>query len=314
VALVVVAAVAFVLGGVALGGGTTASGPGPVATLAARAWLAARPFAPATVGVPASLGRQGALTGATLQPLGQWHHGAQAGETFAVTAGSSTYGLTVVTTGGRLAFPPTAGPVPFIVGQRPPAPPATLPGPAGLPEPVRAWSLTTFGPKGPGLAATGLGLAHDPTVVASWSPAEGGVVYRVTVPLSSLAPGTTAGDYATTYQALVARVAADASANSAAQATNAQAQAASQAAFSDNNAANPPNPALQAAAAAQASAAAAALQRAQAAAAAFTAAQATLTSSPKPATTATTAVATFDVWMRARSVVGWEPAGYGIGS
>jgi hypothetical protein len=312
VLLAVVAVVAFLLGGVALGGASTATGPGRAAEDAARAWLRAAPFpGKRAAALPRDLDRRGALPGATLQPLGQWHHGSQAGELFAVTVGSSTFGLVVATDHGALTAPPTPTPLPPVVGQAPPAPPARLSATAATPpDPVRRWAAATFGPKGSGLAALGLGLGGTPSAVGSWSPAAGGVAYRVRVPLSSLAPGTAGGQAAAAYQALAQRLAADTAANGTAQAAARQAQAAAQAATAAATAANPPNPALTAQAAAATTAATVALQQAQGTASAVAADQSSLAAAPRPAAGAVTAVATYDVWMRARSVVGWEPAGY----
>jgi len=320
VAIVASAAVFFVLGGLIVGSGPPPSpGPGPVARQAATAWLAARSFTgPRAAGVPADLNRTGALPG-SLQPAAQWHHGSSAGESFIVAPpDGGPYGLTVVTEGGRLALPPTFSPLPFVSGNAPPVPGRSRVSPGGtLPAPVAAWLQAVFGPDGTLPPAYGLGVSKAPQVLASWSPAggAGGQVLRIRLALDSAAPGTAAAKLAAGAEAANAGVAAGQAAVAADQKAVAQATAAARtaaAALAAANPAAPPDPALVAAAGAANGAVIAANAKGMADTVALAAAQAAASKAVAAVpTTSSKLVATYDVWMRAQTVVGYAPAAYG---
>lgn len=324
-AVVVAAVVFFVLGGVMLGGsGTPTPGPGPVGRRAAAAWLNARSFAgPSAPGVPATLDRIGTIAASSVQSAGQWHHGGDAGETFVVvpaepgaTTAQTPFAVTVVTRNGRLAFPPTVSLIPVVNGRMPPAPGGSR-GTGGGPVPgtVAAWAQDQFGPKGVQPPVLQLGLAGDPTVVGRWSPEAGRTVYRLRVPLDSLAPGTAQAKQIGIDQALAAKVATDTSAVQADQAGLAQSQAQARAAQQAAATANPPNPPpLVAASIAANGVVVAAAQKLNADTAALTADRdaAAKSAGLSRGVTKTAAVATYDVWMRAQAVVGWAPAAYGV--
>lgn len=317
VAAVVVAAVLFVLGGIILGsGGATATGPGPVGLRAAGTWLRAGTFAgPVAPGVPADLDRLGPISSASLQPVGQWRRGAQAGETFVVASpGQAPYGLTVVTIHGKLAFSPTVGPLPFVIDRAPPPAPSHSSGGGSLPASVTAWLQAEFGEKGQLPPVLRLGLARSPTVLASWSPAEGGTVYRMQVPLTSIAPGTPAGVAGATAAAAAAKVTAAAATVATDRASVVKANAAAQATAAALAGAGPTPPPPVTVASDQANAAlAAANQKAAADTTALVAAQSAAAALPPASTVpAVSTIATYDVWMRAQSVVGWAPAAYGV--
>lgn len=324
-AAVVAAVVFFVLGGVVLGGsGTPSPGPGPVARRAAAAWLTARSFArPLAPGVPATLDRSGAIAASSMQSAGQWHRGGEAGETFVVvpstpgaTVAPTPFSVTVVTRNGKVAFPPTVSLIPVVNGRMPPAPGASrVTGGGPVPGAVAAWAQGQFGPKGVQPPLLQLGLAGDPKVVASWSPEAGGTVFRLRVPLDSLAPGTAQAKLVGIDQALAAKVTTDTSAVQADQAGLAQAQAQARAAQQAAATANPPNPPpLVAASLAANSVAVAATQKVNADTAVLTADRdaAAKGEALSQGETKTAAVATYDVWMRAQAVVGWAPAAYGV--
>lgn len=312
-----IAAIAFfVLGGAVLGSGSTSSGPGPVARQAADAWLAARPFAGArTAGVPTNLARTGAIK-ATLQPGAQWHHDGRAGETFLVSVvNGPTLGLTVVTDGGKVAFSPTLTPLPFVIGRAPPAPAGSVATGGALPQPVATWLAGTFGPSGLLPPLIGFGLASPPVVLSSWAPAAGGTVLRIGLVLSSTAPGTPAARSTNAANAADAKVVADTRQLGADQGAAVQAGTALNNARAAAAGANPPNPPPLAAAVTTAQAA---LTNANAKVAVDRAALArdeqlkAATAGGGPAVSAASAQGTYDIWMRAQSVMGFAPAAYGV--
>jgi hypothetical protein len=325
-AALLAAAVFFILGGVMFGDGVLGRGPAaPIDRQAATAWLDARPFSgPLGHGVPATLGRSGAIA-ATLQAAGTWHQGSEAGQLFVVvpaapvsgaTAPRAPFALTVVTRDGKVAFAPTASSIPVVEGRWPPTPggsKVTNGGP--LPAPVAAWARAQYGPEGASVPVLQLGLAGEPKVLASWSPGAGGTVFRIVAPLDSFATGTADGQLMASSRALAAKVSTDGAAVTADRAALALALAQARAAQQVAAAANPPNPPPLAAAFAGANGVATAdAQKLSADAATLTVDQdaATKATAAARGLTRTAAVATYDVWMRARAVIGWAPAGYGL--
>lgn len=314
---VATAAVLFVLGGIILGsGGSTPTGPGPVADRAASAWIAAHRFTgPLAPGVPADLGRKGAIAGMP-QAGAVWHHGPDAGEAFIVAVPDTVpFGLTVVTHNGKLASAPTISLVPFVIGQRPPAPGAKVTKGGPLPAPVTAWINGAFGPSGPLPPALRFGLSGSPRLLTTWSPAAGGTVLRIQLPLDSGAPGTPTGRLASAANDLNAKVDADNHAVSADQTALTQATGAAQAAqaaAAAGLAANPPVPPNVIAVNNANNAVGGATTKLNQDRALLAADQAASTKAVAAAKVDTaSAVATYDVWLRAQAVVGFAPAAYG---
>ncbi|MDA8046722.1 MAG: hypothetical protein M0Z30_16015 [Actinomycetota bacterium] len=309
----VAAAVALAAAGGAAVGAGVAGGPstsGATAGLqaAAAAWVAAVPYrAPAWAGVGRTLGRAGALP-ISPEPTATWHDGNETGRSWIVSApGHQPWGLEAVAYAGKLGYDPTPSGLPFGTGQAPPAS-GKVEGHGPVPPAVAAWLSQVWGAKGSLTALVGMGASGPLRVLTVYRPAAGGLVWRVQVPLDSVAPGAPLG---------VARsqVATDlAAVRSAGQLAAAAASevSAGQAALSAAQTANPPDPAAVTAAQ---NAVTAVQQKAQAFQTALSQAQTTLTAAEGRARglAEVSAVGTYDLWVRDSRVVGWSPAGYGTG-
>lgn len=309
----VAAAVALAAGGGAAVGAGAAGSPSTIGTTgrlqaAATAWVAAAPYrAPAWAGVGRTLGRSGALA-VSLEPAASWHDGNDTGRSWIVSSvRRAPWGLEAVAYAGKLGYDPTPSGLPFVTGQAPPANGQVL-GPGAVPSAVTAWLSQEWGAKGSLTALVGMGATGPLGVLTVYRPVAGGLVWRVQVPLASVAQGAPLGaarsDIATDLAAVASdrsAVAADESAESTAGGLLAAAQAG-----------KPPDPAATAAAQATL---ADAQQRTQAAQTTLSQAQATLTDTEERARglAAVTATGIYDLWVRNGRVVGWSPAGYGAG-
>ena len=304
---------------------------------------------PARLGLasPARSGRHGGELSARLGPLGSWRSGALAGEAFVVSPpGQAPWALVDVSYGGRLGYGPTPAGLPVGGGQLPPqAGHVVAVAREQVPQAVDAWLQATWGPHGSLSGVVGLGAAGSPEALVGWRPSSGGEVWRISVPLSSSAPGGAAA-VAAVPAVIDARALATVEASAA---RSAKAVSVARAALAS---AERPRPGLDAVGQAQAALAAAAASRTglgvASAQAALAAAQ-DKTVAPVPSLVATAkaglvaaegreaqasaavpaaterlarardaaaqaphwaAVGTYDVWARAGTVVGWAPAGY----
>jgi hypothetical protein len=174
--------------------------PGPTAadfsdaTQAATTWLAAGTYRPAMIasGASPSAGRAGTVTG-TVRRVGWARSGDETDVWFIIRrAGRAPLGLTVQLHGSELSEAPTVTPLSFGGGEVPPKAPPASSTTSTAPSVITGWAARTFGRNGPLITTFDVGLIGHAAVLGLTSIGSGAVVYRVSVDLSSAAPGTPA--------------------------------------------------------------------------------------------------------------------------